>query len=111
MLENLTKGSQDAGPIRLRKNVGGCKVFDLDYGPGVLSVTILQPGAMTRGHRHRWPEAYIRNWGEGSLEIDGIKQRMPLSIIVPANSFHRIINTSEDSLVVYCAWAKEGGGV
>lgn len=71
-----------------------------------LSVTYLNSKKSTKGHRHKWDEAYFVCHGEGIIELDD--QYIPIKrgqfIRIESNTFHKVSNTGPSILTLVCAW-------
>ena len=85
------------------------KVIDYTLGDAVLSQTILYPGKNTRGHSHLNEEIYYVASGEGQMHLGNSLRVLEVGsfIVIGSNVFHRVINTSKVSnLVFLCSWSK-----
>ena len=71
-----------------------------------LSVTYLKPDKSTRGHTHKWDEAYYIGRGVGLMQLNDKYIRICEGqfVGVPPNTFHRIFNTGILDLAFVCAW-------
>jgi mannose-6-phosphate isomerase-like protein (cupin superfamily) len=82
------------------------ELHNCDQSPEAsLALARVEPGVTTQLHRlDGVSERYIVRAGEGTLEVDGIRQKLKLGdqAVIPAGVAQRIENTGEFDLEFYC---------
>jgi len=71
-----------------------------------LAEAIVAPGQQTAMHRHlQSEEIYYIQQGTGTMYVGDESRDVVVgdSIAIPAGTFHSILNTGQDNLVVLCA--------
>ena len=109
VLENLMakKGREiikGAELVRVSERYG---VYDLSLGDLTFSLTFLNPGQSTRGHKHEKSEVYIFLRGKGIIEIDGERREVGPGdfLFIKPNQFHRVHNPNEKEMVFACVFS------
>lgn len=86
------------------------KIFDLDFGDGVFSVTTLHPGQHTKGHSHPYSEVYY--FLADALAILGSEYHYVSKndvLLVNPSVFHQVHNLGGGDINFLCMWGKSNG--
>ncbi len=96
-------------PLVLRKQDERYKVWDHRTPELTQSITILEPGCETTGHRHPWPESYVFIVGTGRLRVGHTWSpiRALSAYSIPANRFHKVMNEGHTIMAFCCAWQND----
>ena len=81
------------------------RIIDFNNETLTMSLTILHPLKSTKGHSHNYQEIYyfISSWG--LLQIgETLNQIKKGFILIPPNSFHKVINNGNEDIEFICAW-------
>lgn len=82
------------------------ELHNCDQSPEAsLALARVEPGVTTQLHRlDGVSERYILRKGEGTLEVDGIRQELKAGdqAVIPAGAAQRIENTGNGDLEFYC---------
>jgi mannose-6-phosphate isomerase-like protein (cupin superfamily) len=82
------------------------ELHNCDQSPEAsLALARVEPGVTTQLHRlDGVSERYILRKGEGTLEVDGIRQKLKVGdqAVIPAGAAQRIENTGAADLEFYC---------
>lgn len=81
-------------------------ILDLRVSKAMLSVTSLNVGKATNGHKHPWMEGYYFSSGYGELKLGDELLRVGEGdlIIIPPDTFHQVYNLSKVAMVFVCVW-------
>jgi mannose-6-phosphate isomerase-like protein (cupin superfamily) len=81
------------------------KIIDFNSGTLTMSLTILHPLKSTNGHSHSYQEIYYFISGWGLLQIgETFNQIKKGFILIPPNSFHKVINNGNEDVEFICTW-------
>ena len=81
-------------------------ILDLQVNKAMLSVTSLNVGQATNGHRHPRVEGYYFSSGYGELKVGDEVLRVGEGdlITIPPDTFHQVRNLSKVALRFVCVW-------
>lgn len=88
------------------------KIYDIDIGKRILSMTILHKGKETSGHSHEdAEELYLFINGEGKIQIGNENKNVKKGniIFIPKGDFHKVFNLGDNDLIFIAFFPKYSG--